>query len=478
MLLFSTVLSIRESLTKDDFIRLVIEWNQGSDHMENRIIGIEWAGERNVRYGDKSLWMDIQEYRNQNTIAVRYEKTEEDGAIWDTDYVMNFTTRKMSILLDRSYKADALLFDPGFSTPHFITMLIMRGYLLDDGALPVSRDPIQITEENIGLLTDVILNKARYQLPVVYVSKTYDNEDPVDVRLLASRLKGVAHVLVQSDAKLNRKCRQICNDRNEFFGAIGIYYPNFAAGNTRYLYRKSDGFDENLFEKVRRSVIRYSNAQEVCALLTWQGVNNALLADRLACQRSERIAAEEARDKAETDVDATLGLLDSEFDEMKRAIEALTKTNDALRSENEGLRTRLTESESIPVIYMGEEDDLYVGEIKDIILAALQDVLKNRTEERTRKSDVLKDILRTNAFTRNHEDQKQTIKNMFRGYSGLNRALRQQLIDLGFDITDDGKHYKFMYLGDRRYWTTVSKTPGDCQREGKNIAAEIIKTIL
>lgn len=94
MLLFSTILDINESMTKDDFIRLVIEWNQGSPHISNIIPGIDWNGERNIRFGDDRLWLAIEEYRNQNIIAARYEKQEDDGSVWDTDYVMNFTAMK------------------------------------------------------------------------------------------------------------------------------------------------------------------------------------------------------------------------------------------------------------------------------------------------------------------------------------------------------------------------------------------------
>ena len=87
MLLFSTVLSIKETMTKDDFIQLAIEWNQGSPHPENIIPDIKCNGERNIRYGTDDLWLAIEEYRNKNTIAIRYEKTESDGVVWDTDYV-------------------------------------------------------------------------------------------------------------------------------------------------------------------------------------------------------------------------------------------------------------------------------------------------------------------------------------------------------------------------------------------------------
>ena len=41
MLLFSTILDIEKSLTKDSFIKLVLEWNQGNHFKE--------AGERTAK---------------------------------------------------------------------------------------------------------------------------------------------------------------------------------------------------------------------------------------------------------------------------------------------------------------------------------------------------------------------------------------------------------------------------------------------
>lgn len=69
MLLYSTILEIKESLTKDDFVKMLIEWNQKTPHAQNRIQDMEWNGERNVRYGSKDLWLEIIEYRNHNIIA-------------------------------------------------------------------------------------------------------------------------------------------------------------------------------------------------------------------------------------------------------------------------------------------------------------------------------------------------------------------------------------------------------------------------
>lgn len=65
MLLFSAQLEISNAMTKEAFVRLAIEWNQGSPHVENRIQGINWNGVYNVRYGTENLWLAIEEYRNK-----------------------------------------------------------------------------------------------------------------------------------------------------------------------------------------------------------------------------------------------------------------------------------------------------------------------------------------------------------------------------------------------------------------------------
>ena len=498
MLLLSTILDINETMTKEVFIRLVIEWNQGSPHAENIIPGIQWNGERNIRYGEEGLWLDIEEYRNQNIIAARYEKKENDGAIWDTDYVMNFNSMKMAIRLDSSYTTDALEVDPKFSTPHFIALLIERGYLRDDHKLPVQRSATVIKEENIGLLVDVINGKIRYNLPVVYISKTYNDEDPVNVSYLTSRLKGIAHVMLEEGNWLNQTIRSQCDGKNEYYGAIGIYYPKRGMNHRRYLYRSAVGYDSFLLERVFRAVIQYSNAQMVDTLFTWQGVNNALLRDRLISQREERLIAEEAQRMAEAEATKLLDTLDEEerrirkqafedarseangildsFDaEMQRLqeqVEALTRANEALQFENQGLKAKLDSRESVAVLFMGDEYEFYPGEVKDILLATLSEAVKG-IQAKSRRADIVRDIIRSNDYQKLSVKKAEEVKRILKNYNGMSARIRQALKDLGFEISEDGKHYKIIYYGDERYQTTYSKTPSD-GRSGKNSAQQTI----
>lgn len=476
MLLFSTTLPINDTLTKDAFIALVIEWNQGSPHPNNVIAGIDWHGERNIRYGNDHLWMEIEEYRNQNVIAIRYEKIEADGVIWDTDYVMNFNAMKMSIRLDRSFMEEALTVDPNFSTPHFITLLINHGYLKNDGDLPVQRQPVLIDENNIEKLSNIINGSIRYRLPVVYISKTFDNKDPIDVWFLASKLKGAAHVLVQKGTWLNSRLRRLCEDKNEYLGAIGIYYPNPAVAHKKLLYREYTGSQQVLFEKVVRTVIQYGNSQNVDSLYTWQGVSNALLTDRLENQRAERLAAEKAKQQTEAETDQLLETFDDDFQKLQEQVKELTRVNEALRQENDGLHAKLSATDSVPILCLGDEDEFYQGEIKDMVLSILCDALPGLVEK-SRRADVIHDIINSNEYQHLSEHRAETIKRLLRDYTGMPSRLRQDLTDFGFVITDDGKHYKLTYYGDGRYQTIFAKTPSD-GRAGKNNAAAIIKSML
>ena len=475
MLLYSTILSIRETLTKEVFLNLVIKWNLESPHKENIITELrEWDGNRNKRYGNDWLWLHIEEYRNKNIIAVRFEKKEVSGAVWNTDYIMNFDDMQMAIRLDRSYTENALMEDTAFSTPHFLTMLIEGGYLEDDNGIPILRDGLNISEDNLDILTGIINGAEKYKLPVIYVSKTVYNHDPVDIRWLGSKLKGAAHILVESDKRLNKRIRTACDDMNEYNGGIGIYFPNGL--HRRFYYRAYTGSDKVLFDKVIRSVLQYVNAQTIPLLYTWPGVNNSLLEDRLLSQRQERQEAESAREKAENEIQEYLGAFDEDLEKYKKQIDELTRANTSLQMENQCLRAKLSGAESVPVLFLGDEDEFFQGEIKEMLLDAVSEALKG-TKDKTRRADVLKDILENNGYQNIREERGQQIKNMFAGYKSLTSALRQQLVDLGFEITSDGKHYRLAYYGDNRYKTTISKSGSD-HREGRNIALAILKNMM
>ena len=99
-------------MTKEAFIRLVVVGNQKSNYPENIIPNLVWDGQYNTSYGTESLLLDIKEYPKENIVAVRYEKRDKEGVIWDSDYIMNFKDIKMSNRLSgRSAEGRPGIFD-------------------------------------------------------------------------------------------------------------------------------------------------------------------------------------------------------------------------------------------------------------------------------------------------------------------------------------------------------------------------------
>lgn len=476
MLLFSTILDVNNALTKESFIELVSLWNQSAKYKENIVQGVFWNGEKNIKFGTDKLSIEIIDYAEKDILAVRHEKITADEVVWDTDFVVNFRERKIAIRLDRTFSEDALEMNAAFSTPHFISLLIEHGYLQDDHGILVLRDPIMITDEDIGMLQNILENREYYELPVVYVAKDYADQNPLSISWLASRLKGAAHVLVEESKSACQKCTEVCNETPEEYGAVRIYYPSSGVNRKRFLFRSSTGNVDVRLEKVIRHVIQYWNSQRMDSLYTWQGVNRAILSDNLENHISKLAEAENAKQNAEEEINQVYEAFDEDIKSLQKKLEELSKANEALQMENYGLRAKMNASDAMPIIYQGDEEDFYPEEVKDMVLGVLADALNN-TERGTRLYDVLEDILENNPYQHLSDERKQRVKNLFRGYKTLTGAMKQELMSLGFEISDDGKHYKVTYKDDPRYMVTIGKTPSD-NRAGSNNAGMINKIML
>lgn len=140
-----------------------------------------------------------------------------------------------------------------------MTFLIEEGHLKTDGDLQVAREPISVDKNNSDLLARVIKGESSYQLLVVYVSKTKRGQYPVDVNLRASKLKGVAHVLVQESPNYDEASKEL----NELYGAVGVYFPNKAVQPKHFGYKDTAAQRKNMLESVIYAVMSYCNCQQV-----------------------------------------------------------------------------------------------------------------------------------------------------------------------------------------------------------------------
>ncbi|MBR6382211.1 MAG: hypothetical protein IKS07_11145 [Lachnospiraceae bacterium] len=478
MILFSTVLKTKETFTPEEFARTILEWNTSIPHEENRIGGICWKGDWNAGFGEEGRSLQFAHLPKERIYAARYEKRADDGAVWDTDYIADFAAHTVSVRLERSYLENSPIFQEDFSTPYYIKTLITGGYLEADGDLSVDYRPRIVTGEDRELLLGILKGRIWYALPIVYITRLPDGELPVDAVLLAHKLKGAAHVLVEDTRALSREICENYGSKYEHDGQIGLYFLQSRSERLhRYMkcryFRDKDGtFIDQIVEAVtRQALIRLPER-----LHTWQGVNSEILQQSLSEQKRMRSLAEAEKEKAQSESDEMLESLEDDFDRMERQIRELTNTNNALTAENEGLRERCRRQERPPILYSGDEREFYPDEIRDLLLSILTDCRKTVGDE-TRRAHVIDDLLEANEYRRLSEKRAEKIKVLLSGYKSMNGALRQALTDFGFQISEDGSHYKLTYYGDPRYLFVIAKTGSD-YRGGRNDAALISRTVL
>ena len=466
MRIFSTVLKIKDTLTEEDFIRLIIEWNQNNKYEENIIHDLKWNGEKSFHAGNDALWLDVKDYATNNIIAARFEKTESNGVVWDSDYVVNFATKEIAVIMERSYSEDALMTGKEFSTPYFIKYLINGGYVEDDDDLPVGIDSVLMNDDNISVFYRVLEGKAKYRLPIVYISQKTDGQYPIDYQKLAYRLKGAAHVLVEEELSFENKAKF----KHEKNGNISIYYPGNKLNCVYFTYRNVPEIESVLYSRVLNHVIQTALVQKTDVLLTRQGVDNALLWEKLNVQRKE---TDELYDMYDSEVREH----EKKEDELKDKITTLINEIEALRMENQGLRGRLNQLDQEPLLVYGKENDLYPGEIKDLVLSTLAEVYEKELKLK-RRIDVFGDIIEANDYQRITERNEKKIRDMLKGTKDLsNSSTKQALRKMEIDIQEDRNHYILTLCGDPRYMVTIAKTGSDV-RGGRNNVANIIKTML
>ena len=160
----------------------------------------------------------------------------------------------------------------------------------------------------------------------------------------------------------------------------------------------------------------------------------------------------------------------------KEKIHQLTQKNMSLTAQKEALQNALREDIKGRLIVSANIPEFFEGEQYDLIVTILTKALASYREN-TRSYDLLKGILENNQLTGNGKQIDEVVKSvLFEGENPKERDFAR-LKEVGFDVVSDNMHYKLVYRGDDRYTFSLSKTPSDRQRSGKNAASEIFGKI-
>ncbi len=460
-------------IDKDDVIRTVLDWLNGSSLYYMK--GINWQGEHTFSYKYQSKTLNIIELSSKNILAIHYEILKyKEHSKEVMEFVYNEGKKLLFIRYQISDKTQKYMFRSFGKLPYVIRLMILRGMFSSAYDVVPSVKPILITRNNNYKLAErIVKGILAHYIPVVYITKTSEYDYAADPGRLASFLAGRAVVMAEEDPLVRDRLVGI-EGTSLMRGYATIYYPNANSVKTILNYRNYPDSLE-MSKEITRYVNQYWSQQMFNDDQTWEGIYRQLLNEQKTQLEvsHKRISAENEQLYKELDNELTDNELTVE--KMQEKIETLNGRLLAVQAERDGLQAKLDNLSAKPVLYAGEEMELYSGEIKAIVLDALSDQ-KERSAEGSRRRDVFEDLLTANGYHGELKKKRDSVKKALIGSSST-ETICKDLKEAGIDSEYAGKHIKLTYHGDGRYASVMSLTPSD-HRSAKNLATLINKTML
>jgi hypothetical protein len=463
---FSTEFPIAPKNTVEAVVRLACEWITGSPHtriQESDLQDLPINGERTVTVGDEQVSLAHAHAKDFEIGGMRYVRTE-DGLQWTTSIVTLKTADKQLLSLQvvcEAMNTAARLPPP--KKPYFIRQALSELGGGADGEIPVTDQPFRLGENEASIAAALILGTAKNTLPIVYVSAGFREGHLVNPDELAKFVSGMAHVVVEPSRAFSFKVKGLTEAKNVFGGTVGVYWPNSHARNSYFLDDATPNPRAVQLEVAKDIRIALSNRRQV-TLCTWANLKEAVARNRF--EQLKSVGSTELQEYVEA-FDADLAAKQARVNE---AEEEIARLNAEIRR-----LSASTPSSASGLIQRGAEQDMYQHEIVDIIIDALTDA--NRVaREGSRRQHVLEDLINANPASGARQALEEEIKTLLKTYQDMDAKTRNALARLGFDLTEEGKHYKAVFQGDGRYTFSLSKTSSD-HRAGKNLASDINNTL-
>lgn len=454
MIVWSTQIPVVPSKTLDDLATLCTKWITGSPHANwtpelvpvasaDAIVTADHAGQRisvaRAGAGDNQYF------------GFRHHWRDENQREWTTDVIGWHCGSRFLVGVHLSCQTAGVGVRVSDAKKPYIVRQILEELGGDlDGAFQVSSKPRILGEAEIDVARKILTGEARHYLPVVYVSSTWRNVPALDAAGLAHWTSGMAHVVVEPSRSFSFVLAKRVNRQNPYEGAVAIYWPA-GGGTPSHFFPKR--FKDNLrFAGGIAKILQKALAgRRPDSRVTWDFIRELLFRERI----------KQLKERGSASLDEYIKAFDEENTITRnRALE--------LEEENVRLKMRLAAYESRPQIQGDgngwlrhpKERELFPGEFTDILVRSLHRARDNSQPD-GRIRDVLSAIIAANKETGESDRIENEIRAALANCAHLGNAQRKALEDVGFSITEDGKHYKLVFRGDDRYTFAMAKTGSD-----------------
>lgn len=466
MLSFATEFPVEATRTSVDFLAAVREWLLGSPHTAfeaSDLSEIEAKDEFSAKKSNELIETLKYQATGNDMAAIRYTKLDR-GLEWVSTIV--FSRGQPSWIgirtsCESQHPAAKL---PIAKKPVFVQTFLTRLGGGADGEIKVQAIPLRLTNSDIPLAARCVSGRAGCRLPLVYVSARFQGGHLVNVDSLAEALAGMAHVVVEPNRPFSVRLMSEVNSQNVYGGAIGVYWPEGGGRRSFFLHHESESpseMERAVVEEVRSALVN----RRPLARVTWSAVQELI---------SRRTFAA-LRDQGSTEVQRYVDEFDKELKSKQEELEDAEREIARLEAEVRKYQAQ-SPMQSGLFLQTAPEQDLYAGELLGVVGDAITDAVTRVTED-SRRQHILKSIVAANPPTGEAEAMRNRLKSLLRDFRSMEAKVRSALQDMGFEISEEGKHYKIVFQGDERYTFTMPKSGSD-HRGGLNLAGDISRLLL
>jgi hypothetical protein len=467
MLSFATEFPVDHAHDRQEFIDVVRRWVLDSPHaklVEDDFHGCGVEGRFAARRENQALEVTAAVTPDEEMVAVKMTQSDHELE-WSTEAVFSRRVEDtwVGVRTSRESNQPAVRLPPA-KKPILVKSLLENLGGGKDGLLAVSSAPHALSNNDIDTAARLMLGQADCRLPVVYVSASFSGKSLVDVEWLARGLSGMAHVVVEPNRPFSRRLQIDVESQNVYGGAIGIYWPEASGRRSFFMdspFTGSEDLATAITDEVRAALLNRRPLYRCTKGAVDEAVSGLAYAQLKASGSQELlsyVASFDTEIRAKTD----------RLEDAEREIARLTR-------ELRGYESKASAAAATGLALRTAEQSFFPNEISDVVISALSDA-RSRLQADSRRIHIISSILDANAETKQLDRRREELKKILRDYTSMTKEIRHQLEDLGFTITDDGKHYKLIYEGDERYTFALAKTGSD-RRGGLNSASDISKRV-
>lgn len=468
---FSTGFFLKGNVEVKDIINECLSWVSTSPFTSFVPASLDMKrglDEFDIEVGDERI--ELINFSDDSIMMSCFRYSKISGAHkWVTDVAVNyyFSEGKTWVQVESSVVTQQAVHKaPVTKTPLIVLRLLDKFSGGRDDVFKVGIEPVLLdgSEHSLGFACDIINGRHKNRLPVVYVSSKYFfKEHPHNVipGRLARKLSGLAHVVVEPEGHLfSNKLKHEVNNKNSYGGSVGIYWP----GGQSISIHKRGSLSAAEFEKeIFKEIITAMTSLAPLRKNGWSEIVSS----------KNRKAIQVLKDNGSQSSELA-SLYEEENESLQDEVKELNQKIASYEARIRVLMER-TSMQGGVFLKIGNEYELFEGEVLEIIMSSIRKVLPTNYEG-GRYHDVLSSISSANPCSTNLLERDKKLKQALVGYTKMTPKLRGVLNDVGFSISEEGKHYKITYHGDPRYTYILPKTGSD-YRGALNAYSDISKKV-